>query len=176
MSKYPATPELSETDKLRFFAAGKPSSKGCILWQLSKTKRGYGIICIRRYGSINRRVYRAHRVAYRIAHGVDPVDHCVCHTCDNPSCVNPSHLFLGTHTDNMRDMTAKGRHGAHTDPSRLSRGEQHGMAKLRENDVREIRDIYARGETSQAALGRKFNISQTVVGQIVRRERWKSVA
>lgn len=58
---------------------------------------------------VNGRSINAHRFAYQIAHGPVPDDMFVCHRCDNPPCVNPAHLFLGTHVDNMQDMISKGR-------------------------------------------------------------------
>jgi hypothetical protein len=77
---------------------------GCWLWTGTKWNTGYG------YFRKNRKIQVAHRYMYALYKGTfDPKLH-VLHTCDNPSCVNPEHLFLGTHTDNMKDMTSKGRH------------------------------------------------------------------
>ena len=82
----------------------KAGSDECWNWQASISPTGYG--CFRH----SKRSYRAHRVSYQLATGVYPGKLLVCHSCDNPSCVNPSHLWLGTHDDNQRDKLAKGRH------------------------------------------------------------------
>ena len=76
---------------------------GCLNWTAFKLPAGYGTINI---GGTHR---LAHRVSYQMCYGVDPKQLLVCHKCDNPSCVNPQHLFLGTHKDNTQDMIRKGR-------------------------------------------------------------------
>ena len=78
---------------------------GCWRWEACKQKYGYGLL------GVNGKSSLAHRIAYELAYGVAPGDAFVCHTCDNPACVNPAHLFLGSHQDNMEDMTKKGRAG-----------------------------------------------------------------
>ena len=99
---------------------------GCHLWTAFRDIKGYGLF------GVGQTVRRAHRVAWVIAYGAIPAGIYVLHHCDNPSCVNPKHLFLGTQTDNMQDMQAKGR-------SNYLRGEDTGRAILCESDVRAIR-------------------------------------
>jgi hypothetical protein len=103
----------------------------------------------------------AHRFAYELVKG-DIGDKCVCHTCDNPACVNPAHLFLGSHADNMRDMAKKGRWGE----ARV-RGESHGQSKLRDVEVRRVKLLLAMG-VNQLRIAERFGISQGAVSQINR--------
>jgi hypothetical protein len=114
----------------------------CWEWRGCKGGGGYG-----QFG-LNGKSHGAHRVVYRVYYGVDPGELDVCHTCDNPGCCNPEHLFLGTHTDNMRDCVKKGRNPK-------TRGARHHKAKLTDENVCEIR---ASNETG-VALATKFGVS-----------------
>lgn len=121
-------PILSENDKNRFFKKISiiPTANRCIEWKAAKSKAGYGVL------TINKVQFKAHRVAYFIHHETDPKELLVCHTCDNPTCVNPSHFFLGTNADNATDRTKKGRssqgdaHWSRLHPERLAKGKAHG--------------------------------------------------
>jgi hypothetical protein len=106
---------------------------------------------------------RAHRVAWELTHGPIPDGMLVCHRCDNPPCVNPPHLFLGTDALNAADKGAKGR--ARTTPQR---GEDSPAAKVTTEAVLQIRARYAAGGISQRELGEEYGIGQTHVGRIVR--------
>ncbi len=107
---------------------------------------------------------RASRVAHDLAIGPIPAGMFVCHKCDNPPCVNPSHLFLGTNRDNLRDAAAKGR-------TWRPRGVLHPSAKLDLEAVRAIRRLAA-AHTSQAALGRMFGVTPSTIWAIVAAVTW----
>lgn len=112
------------------------------------------------------RDHHAHRIAYMLTHGRIPAGMEVCHHCDNPSCVRPDHLFLGTHSDNMRDMLAKGRR-------RNLPGDTNGNSKLTWSDVRAIRTRYAAGGISLKALATHYHVNTALVHRIVRGQIWK---
>ena len=129
---------------------------GCWLLAGARHPQGYGLI--KRKDGVQ---LRAHRVAYELTHGTIPAGSFVCHRCDNPQCVRPSHLFLGTHDENMADMVAKGR------AARLC-GNRNGSARLLPADVAAIRE--AKGYRRDIAA--QYGISASAVGLIKRRERW----
>lgn len=136
---------------------------GCWAWIGNKVGVGYGRI------SCGGRNQLVHRLIYSLCVGPLRGRIEVCHDCpggDNPSCVNPSHLFLGTHTDNMRDAKRKGR----LRPSGL-RGQSHGSAKLTDDDVREIRRRVGNGERG-SVVAREKGVSQAAVSEIVSRKKW----
>ena len=105
------------------------SENDCWIWNKSKDKDGYGAIM---YKSIR---YKAHRASYIAFIGSIPNNMCVCHACDNPSCINPNHLFIGTHKDNLQDMSKKGR-------SNKSHGVKHYKSYLSKENVLDIRKIH----------------------------------
>jgi len=146
----------------RFWAmTDKQQEDECWNWTGSKA-RGYGQITNGR-----KAYYKAHRLSWVIHNGPIPDGMEVCHTCDNKACVNPNHLFVGTHADNMRDMAKKGR-GHKTGAS----GEENGQSKLTLNQVAHIRKLYSTGEYSQRALANEYQVSSSTIGMIVRNERW----
>lgn len=107
-----------------------------------------------------------HRASWRLFKSKIPGGMFVLHKCDNPVCVNPNHLFLGTQSDNCRDMWSKGR----ANPKQLQ-GEKHGMSKLTAEAVREIRD----SSISGVELARKFGITPTTVCDVRKRRIWKHI-
>ncbi len=138
------------------------SPRKCWIWEGARTPRHYGIYSMRPRKDI--RVYiRAHRVAYFLDTGVYADDLYVCHDCDNPSCVNPHHLFLGTSPDNTADRTSK---------QRDARGETHGMHILTERQVLQIREA-APSRGDRLLWANKFGVSAYTIGSVIRRESWK---
>ena len=134
------------------------SETGCWEWQGCKTKDGYGVI------KIKGRTKRVHRIAYRIFNGDFDPSLCICHKCDNPSCCNPNHLFVGTQKDNIRDMVAKGR---------SNKGEKNPLSKLTKEDIFDIRRLYRIGNLTQQEIADKFGVNQQTISKIVNRKNWK---
>ncbi len=133
----------------------------CWLWTGSKTSAGYG-----QFGPGG----TAHRRSYEIHKGPIPAGMFVMHSCDNPPCVNPAHLSLGTSTDNNRDMVSKGR-----SRGRAGHGTLNCNAKLTPEKVVAIRRLAAEGR-DQREIGRQYGISQAVVWHVFHRKTWKHVA
>lgn len=126
-------------------------------WEYEKlSTNGYGRI------QVDGKRHQAHRFAWTLKHGAIPDGVKILHRCDNPPCVR--HLFSGSQADNVRDMMSKGRKNPLL-------GQDHGMAKLTENQVLEIRRRYKYG--SGAALAKEFGVKRLVVSRIVRRVSWK---
>lgn len=159
------------------------TDKGCWEWQGARDSKGYGRV------SYLGRPQTVSRVAWELVNGPIPDGMEVCHTCDNPPCINPAHLWIGTRSDNQRDSVNKKRNRAATHPERyqrgkdsfsakyperLARGEKHGNARLKTQDVHEIRQRYANGE-SVSSLARAYNINWSTVDRVVKRKWWKHV-
>lgn len=127
-----------------------------------------GVVCSG-YGhvSLNYHIYLVHRIAYYFRNKVDPYPYFVLHTCDNPVCVNPSHLYLGTQLDNMKDMIKKGRKQA-------TKGVDNYHAKLTESQVLEIRSLWATG-TKYNVLAPQFNVSESLISMIVNHKIWRHI-
>ena len=117
-----------------------------------------------------------------LAFGEIPAGKHACHTCDNPSCLNPKHLFLATNAENVRDMCAKGRgafdelNGRRTHPESAPRGERVVTSKLTNDKVREIRRLYAAGNVSQYSLAQRFGVTSPAINCVVLRKTWQHVA
>lgn len=173
-------PQYTTKDITRFWSK-VDTSGNCWLWQAGTNEHGYGIFVL------GRRKVRAHRFAYMLTYGSTDLN--VCHTCDTPGCVRPDHLFAGTQSDNMQDMTNKGRHGSvahkdqwargdrhgsHTKPENLKRGEQVHTARLQPDQVRTIRSLNAQG-VSQYVIAEMYHIAQTNVSAIVTHKTWKHI-
>jgi hypothetical protein len=117
-----------------------------------------------------RKMFLAHRISWVIHYGDIPDGLCVCHHCDNTSCVNPEHLFLGTLEDNNHDMFNKGRGFKFPE----YKGEEHGRAKLTEEQVIEIKNApHVRGMIPK--LARKFSVALTTVRHIVNGDNWQHI-
>jgi hypothetical protein len=161
-------------DDLRFWTkvdfhgpipAHRPELGRCWVWEAGRDEKGYG-----RYW-IPLRSPLAHRYAYERTKGLIADGLEVCHECDNRACVNPAHLFTGTHRENMENMAGKGRAR-----SEGNFGTINGHAKIADDDVRAIRRRYAAGDVSQRALAAEYGVGCSVIHRIIKREGWPLVA
>ena len=142
----------------------KRTEDECWEWTSCKNSKGYG-----RFGPARTRGLSgmSHRVSYLIKYGTIPLGWLVCHRCDNPGCVNPQHLFLGTPQDNTDDMKKKGR----MNRNRRLFGELHSGAKLTTPDIISIRA----DNRSLAIVGRSYGISKTHVRDIKLKKSWSHI-
>ena len=130
-------------------------TKSCWIFLGYRNSRGYGQIG---RGPSGTSPVRAHVASWEIHNGAVPDGLYVLHRCDNPPCVNPKHLFLGTHADNMADMVAKGR---------VARNERSGRCRISNEAVRLIREEFARGGVTQTSLAKKYSASVSHICQII---------
>ena len=135
----------------------------CWEW-MAHTQFGYGCFWF------NKTMVKAHRMSWIIKNGQIPKGICVLHKCDNPPCVNPSHLFLGTHKDNSKDCVEKGRHFI---PN--WKGEKHRNCKLTESKVKWIRSVYNKKNMNQYKIARKLGVGQSNINSILNNKTWTHI-
>ena len=140
---------------------------GCWTWTGVLNKYGYGKMTTGYRFDNTRQTKTVHRVSFELHKGPIPEGLCVCHRCDNPRCVNPEHLFLGTHQENMDDRESK-RRGNHPF------GERVHTAKLSHDQVADILRLHADG-TSAKELQGMYGMSRAAIDAIIKRKRWKHV-
>ena len=166
-----------------------PNPNGCWIWIAGKDKDGYGFF------KLNGKTIRAHRFSYEIHYGKIPNGLNVLHHCDNPTCIRPHHLFLGTCQDNSNDMKIKNRqakgskHGSIKHPERLSRGDKHYWHlhpeikfgeknpnnKLTNEQVLEIRHKYIPRKYGHKILAKEYNVHPHLIYLILKNKNWKHI-
>lgn len=138
-------------------------TESCWLWLGSSNRRGYGAI------DVDGVLLRSHRVSWELANGPIPDGLYVLHRCDNPSCVNPEHLFIGTQKENMQDCSRKGRKAGLA-------GNENPAAKLTAEDVHNIRKLHATGVGGNQIAKMYPQVSLSAIFRIIARRSWQSVA
>jgi hypothetical protein len=159
---------LISRTKERLVENMKVTPEGCWDWQRGKDKNGYGT-CGMGYGD-----QRAHRSSYRVFKGSIPKGMFVCHHCDNPSCINPEHLFLGTNKDNILDASSKGRLAVGPDKRKGSLGEKNRKAKLNDDKVKCIRFLCDNGY-KKSEIANFFGVYKSSIESIARRKTWSHI-
>lgn len=146
------------------FWAQVDKSGECWVWTGSRTSFGHGTFYPRDGGPVR---INAHRRSWEMHFGAIPEGLFVLHHCDNPPCVRPDHLFLGTQADNMQDALSKGRY----DRTLRARGEQNGQARLTADDVRAIRVELSKGRTSYS-IAPDFGVNPATIWRIAIGQTW----
>lgn len=139
---------------------------GCWEWTGQIKKNGYGVTLIT-LAPHKYHPYNVHKLAWIVANGAVPAGLCVCHACDNRRCINPKHLFLGTHQANMTDARQKKRF-------QDQRGSKNNKARLTESDVLRIRALSENG-TSRVEIARMFNLGKGHASRIIHRQLWAHI-
>ncbi len=140
----------------------------CWEWTAFKNKDGYG------YFKFQKKTERAHRISWKLINGFIPKGLLVCHKCDNPGCVNPDHLFLGTNKDNKLDCVSKGRHFKDGKPPILF-GEKHGNHVLTAKKVLKIRKEYTGKYGEMTMFAKRYGVHRSAIYRVVKRINWKHI-
>ena len=142
-------------DLNKFLSYTKPVND-CLVWTRCLNTDGYPRAVVD--GCNNTKV---HRVVYELYNNVDATGKVIRHTCDNPQCINPKHLLIGTHKDNMQDRELRGRHG---------------KAKITHKEVLAIRELAKLNKFTQVELGSMFNLNPRTISSLVLGRHWRHVA
>jgi len=160
----------------RFWRTVKKSKDGCWLWLGSQfraqpgrspsARHGLFNVCVMSWRGPAWRHEAAHRISYELSIGPIPQHLYVRHRCDNPPCVRPDHLIIGTQADNIADASKR---------DRIRHGSTHPEAKLTEQSVEAIRHAYAKGDQTEASLASKYDVTWSTISQILRGKTWRRV-
>lgn len=162
-----------------------PEKGRCWIWTGMKNRKGYGLM------KIGRRGFSCHRVSFEMHTRELSPGECALHTCDRPSCVNPSHIYAGSNQDNVNDKMKRGRfvpfgpvpadrrargakNGAYTKPHRVRKGSNNGRSKLNERQIPAIRGLLI-GGVSRKAIAKTYSVSEGLIDQIAQGKIWRHV-
>lgn len=168
-------PALSDADIARFWSkVDVRGSDECWLWKASCFKGGYGQF------KASGRMLKANRVAYFLGTGMDLGESLALHTCDNPPCCNPAHVYGGTAKDNITDAITRGRfacgvgetHGSRTHPESRARGERVGNAKFTAEQVADMRALYLAGGHTHQSFADQFGVTREAIRDMLRGDNW----
>lgn len=162
---------ISTTDPKFWRRVDTSSDEGCWPFLGYCLPNGYGQI--KRVIDGQKVSYVTHKFVYELIHGEVPEGKKVCHDCDNPPCVRPDHLWLGTQAENLKDARDKGRAVPFGGKRADNQGERHGMALLTEEAVIEIRYLWSLGQHTQRQLAEMFGVSRGAICSVVRGQSWK---
>lgn len=150
-----------DLEEILYLNSSKDRQTGCINWiAVRDSSFGYGRF------SWKGKPYAAHRVAYRLQNGAIPEGCQVCHTCDNPACINPEHLWAGTQADNMLDKDRKGR-------GNRPRGVNNSNSRFTEAQIIELRYLWRTGQYNYSDLAKRFGVSYVTISKIVNYKTWR---
>jgi len=153
---------------IRFIKYVNFTNDGCWEWTGAKNDNGYGVIGRGRRGG---GIIKAHRLSYEIFHADElSPEQVICHRCDNPACVNPAHLFIGTQAENLKDMREK-RRGSKPP---VFKGTDNHKAKLNEEKVRRVFKLRQDG-LSTYRIAEEFGVSRPAICQVLNRNTWRHV-
>lgn len=151
-------PDLSKVNLDFLLANTTQTAAGCLEWNKGRLPTGYG-----QYWITNKS-WLVHRLVAMLAHGLPEHDQMALHSCDNPPCINPEHLSWGSHSENMKQMWARGR---------APEKKPHAMRKFTYQEAEQIREEYAQGNTSMMKLGNKYGVSNKAIESLLKRYTYK---
>lgn len=168
-------PEIKESDLQRFWSKVAITANDNFCWNWNGTnrdsKKPYGRMIFMKNGKPN--LYSTHRVSYKINYGIDPKEFHVLHTCDNPKCVNPKHLFLGTNADNVKDKVSKKRQARNIAWNKGKNMPEYNLwnnniSKCSEDDYVEMKRMYENGEGSTNSISEKYGCAKKSLVKYIR--------
>ncbi len=166
--------EQKVIDKFWSKVTGMENENSCWTWtgSVRSNDKPYGRMVI------DKKHHGCHRLSYYFKYGINPLSFDVLHTCDNPRCVNPTHLKLGTNSDNVADKVRKGRQARNVAWNKGQdglKGMKNASSKLTDETVRKIRAEYKFGENGAYVLAKEYGVSKPLIYNIVKRKSWKHI-